>query len=453
MRQDSEDHLRSGNGSRANAGRSLTRTGYTEPMRADPDFLTFRVLRDAGQNEENQPMLWKKLSALTLLILATSPGWAQSCTAFNTVLGPFYYGSINTVDHAGGDHTFSNETMGGCEYEGYGAGTQCTANATATSFSYMEESGKLVYPGFVHETAWADAGSNSTAQAPSTATAVSEGGGGIRECLLSCGFTASISKAGAGVSFSAVAKWSDKHTYTNTCPAKSFPANNGGCGGRNQNPCPICTPEGCGPSPILIDTRNEGFHFTDPQTPDGYVSFRFGAKILKVSFPDPRFQNKWLVRAFENGKRNPIDGADDLEGNFSPYADGGLKGHPNPNGFLDLMYRARLEAKAAHTSYTGVLSRKTAPRLWRTLRLWKPEHCQKQPDQACTALDSELETLDHAGVHSLSLTYSSDLTTDSYGNVCSFKAMVNPDEGETQKSRDGRYACDFNLAERREDAR
>jgi len=386
-------------------------------------------------------MLWKKLSALTVLILATSPGWAQDCYIYNTRLGPFFYGSINSIDHSTGNHIFSNEQGGWCTYTG-GPG-ECAAVATATSFSYVEESGKLTIPGFVHEIAWNDANGTASATYPSSAVASSEGAGAVRECPLFCGFGMTISSPGGSISYSGGSpKWADKHTYTNNCPARIV---NSGCGvGASGGPCPVCTPENCGPSPILIDTRNEGFHFTDPQTPDGYVSFRFGAKIRKVSWPDWKTENAWLVY----DSRGVIDGADDLFGNYTEHSDGGLKNHPNPNGFLALAWYDRGEQGG---NLDGVIDKRD--RIWSKLRLWKPKHCHLHPDEPCVALDSELSTLDAAGVHSLSLVYSSEGTTDSYGNVCSFKAMVNPDEGETQKSRDGRFACDFNLAERKEDAR
>jgi hypothetical protein len=159
-----------------------------------------------------------------------------------------------------------------------------------------------------------------------------------------------------------------------------------------------------------------------------------------VSWPDWRFDNAWLVY----DKNGVIDGADDLFGNFTPHADGGVKGHPNPNGFLALAW---YDKTSQGGNYDLVIDKKDA--IWSKLKLWKPKHCHLHPDQPCVALDSELFPLDALGVHSLSLVYSASSTADKYGNTCSFEALVNPDAGEQQKSHDGRMACDFNLAVRK----
>lgn len=367
------------------------------------------------------------------LLLLVCSAFGQDCHIYNSVLGPFPYAQVGYQSHSTGDHIFANETGGSCTYTGSSA---CNAVAQATSFSFVTDSGKLVYPGYVHETASNDAGGTATATFPSVAATSSEGAGGVRECFLGCSFGVTISSAGGSVNFSGGApKWQAKHVYTNSCPAVFIPV----CGGKNA-PCPGCGPDGCGPSPILIDTQNQGWHFTDPNTPAGYVTFRFGSQLKKVSWPDSHFENAWLVY----DKDGVIDGADDLFGNYTAHADGGVKGHPNPNGFLALAW---YDKPSQGGNLDLILDRKDA--IWSKLRLWKPKHCHLHPDQPCIALDSELYKLDELGVHSLSLVYQGSGETDKFGNLCSFKALVNPDAGETQKSRDGRWACDFNLAERK----
>jgi hypothetical protein len=241
-------------------------------------------------------------------------------------------------------------------------------------------------------------------------------------------------KPGGSLSFSATPVWSTRHPYTNTCLARrSYKASV--CGGASSLD-PISP---CGPSPILIDTRKQGWHLTNPADTDGFVTFLFGGVLRKVSFPDWRFANGWLALP----KHGVVDSADDLFGNYSAHSDGGVKGHTNPNGFLALAW---YDWPAQGGNLDGVLDKRDA--VWTKLRVWFPRHCHLHPDQPCRALDSELLPLDAVGVHSISLVYEASDYVDNAGNSCEFRSLVNPDANERQKSHDGRWACDFTLSTR-----
>lgn len=365
--------------------------------------------------------------------------WAQDCTTFNRVFGPFPYAQTGYADHSTGNHTFANEMTGHCTYTGYSA---CDAVASAGSASAVTDTGTLTLPGYVHESAQTDASGTSTASYPANAVASAEGVGAVRECLVGCSFGITLSGPGGTINFTGGApKWQAKNTYTNTCVARTVAVGSGdgggggGCGGAaGMCPCSTCV------EPLLIDTTGQGFHLTDPDKSDGYVTFNFGGKLRKVSWPDFRYENAWLVY----DQKGVIDGADDLFGNFTPHADGGVTNHPDPNGLLALAWYDR---PAQGGNLDGRINHKDA--IWSKLRLWKPKHCHEHPDQACVALDSELYTLDQLGIQSINLVYTdgSDLSVvfpEKIADVCKFKAVVN-----LRKSLAMRWACDFYLAERK----
>jgi hypothetical protein len=189
----------------------------------------------------------------------------------------------------------------------------------------------------------------------------------------------------------------------------------------------------------LIDVGNHGWHFTNPNESNGYVTFRFGATLQKVSWPDWKFDNAWLVY----DKNGVIDGADNLFGSYTQHSNGdflAVKADYNPNGFLALAF---YDQPAQGGNMDGVIDNKD--KIYKYLRLWKPKHCHLHPDQPCVALDNELFKLESQGVHSISVAYSAADEKDAVGNTCNFKSMVNTEKAHPQKSKDGRWACDFNL--------
>jgi hypothetical protein len=272
--------------------------------------------------------------------------------------------------------------------------------------------------------------------------ATAKGVGGVRECFLGCSFSVTLSSSAGSASFSATPKWSKEYPYVNTCVPHRVPVNT--CsgavlGGNSINP-PI---NPCGPSPILIDTQGQGFHFTDPNQAGGYVTFRFGGQLKKVSWPDWKYANSWLALP----KNGVVDSADDLFGQYTKHSDADYTPFPNKtdaNGWLALAF---YDQPSQGGNGDGVLDKRD--KVWSKLRVWKPVHCHVTPDRPCVALDSELAPLDQVGIHRLALTYTAVDEMDAIGNKCSFVASINPDPGERQKSRDKKIACDFNLAVRK----
>jgi hypothetical protein len=372
-----------------------------------------------------------KYAMWLLLSVATATYSQDSCSAYSHNLGPFPTYTPNGIDHVSGNHTFVNYMSGSCAYSG-DAGP-CDAIAKAKSQSLMEESGSITgAPLYVHETATADQGGLTTASGSSVASASAEGGGAVTRCA-TCSFTMTLSGPGGTFSFSQTPRWSTKQSYTNTCPAHSVPVNSCGAPKSLINPC--------GPSPILIDTQGQGFHFTDPAKLDGYVTFRFGGQLKRVSWPDWRYENGWLVLPDANGV---VDDADDLFGNYTAHSNADytpFKNTTDPNGWLALAFYTQ---PSQGGSGSGVIDR--GSRVWNKLRIWKPKHCHLKPDEACVALDSELFRLDELGIHAISTVYTVVDQVDKIGNQCSFVALINPDPGERQKSHDNKVACDFNLA-------
>ena len=385
--------------------------------------------------------------ASLILCLCGSAFPQNDCSSYNIAkLGPYYWTTAaDSIEHSSGYHKMDQYTGGACSYTAvFGP---CPAHATAYSNSIVEETGTITLIGRVHETAVSDVAGSADATSPTPASASSSGAGAVASCIGSCAFTLTYSAVGGTVGTSRTPIWGPQtHNYTNTCPLHTA-----------QKPCTNCctVPPGgdqsvCGPSPILVDTTNEGWFLSDPNAEGGYVTFDFGGTLKKVSWPDWRHENAWLVY----DKSGVIDSADDLFGNYTAHSGAdylGVKDHPDPNGFLALNY---YDMPAQGGNGDGVLD--AHDKIWHKLKLWKPKHCHLEPDKQCTALDSELFTLESQGVHAISGVYGpgedSDWVwfPDKQADQCRFKTIVNPAAGETQKkSQDGRWACDFNLAVRK----
>jgi len=377
------------------------------------------------------------LFPLVLLCLAPFVRSQDGCTVFNHNLGPYPFFAHDSQGHISGNHTFINYTRGRCEYLlAPASATACAGKATADSVSQMTEGGQLTF-GYVHETGVADAGGLATSTYPAPAVATAKGVGAVRECFAGCSFSVTLSSSIGSAQFSATPKWSKEYPYVNTCVPHKVTINSCGATGLNNpiNPC--------GPSPILIDTQGQGFHFTDPNQASGYVTFRFGGQLKKVSWPDYKYANAWLALP----KNGVVDSADDLFGQYTPHSDADYTPFPNKtdaNGWLALGF---YDQPSQGGNGDGVLDKRD--RIWPKLRIWKPVHCHLTPDRPCVALDRELFPLDQVGIHRLALTYTAVDEMDAIGNKCSFVASINPDEGERQKSRDRKIACDFNLAVRK----
>ncbi len=83
----------------------------------------------------------------------------------------------------------------------------------------------------------------------------------------------------------------------------------------------------CSGSPIIIDTKGEGFHLTDPA---GGVAFSFiSGKPVQMAWTDPAYGNGFLV--LDRNGNGVIDDGTELFGNLAPQPPS-----KTPNGFLAL---------------------------------------------------------------------------------------------------------------------
>ena len=84
---------------------------------------------------------------------------------------------------------------------------------------------------------------------------------------------------------------------------------------------------GTGGSPIVIDTKGEGFHLTGTADMVWFRLHAADAKPMALTWTDARYANAWLVL--------PVDGAvrglDQMFGNFTPQPPSA-----HPNGYLAL---------------------------------------------------------------------------------------------------------------------
>jgi hypothetical protein len=350
------------------------------------------------------------MKSLLLCLVLSLSAFAQ-CNVYDTLKGPFNWFPYNTIGHIDGDHFLDNVEHGKCSYTGR-AGEPCDVTDFANSYTTGGDVGSLL-PLTVHEVFTSDSPQTTTAVNGQGAEATASGTGYAVSCIGYCPFQQSTI-------------WSPgTNSYKNVCVGRT--------GYKYPPPGPR------GPCPIVIDTTGNGFHFTDPKK--ACVTFKWGNKLKCTSWPEAGSGNAWLV----HDTKGVIDGADDLFGNFTPHADGGEKGHPSPNGFLALAWYDH-PAQGGN----GDLVIDNRDQIWPSLYLWIDTHCSKTPKEPCTALPSELFSLEEKGVYSLSLVYNDPQTTDQWGNLFKFSVVVNPEPIPgtiNHKSRDGRLAYDVFLVE------
>ena len=164
----------------------------------------------------------------------------------------------------------------------------------------------------------------------------------------------------------------------------------------------------CPMSPIIIDTKDQGFHLTSMM--DG-VKFTFGADRLQTSWTNPDYFNAWL--ALDRNGNGVVDDASELFGEFTPQPPG-----PNPNGFKALAVFDDLKNGGNHN---GKIDPGDA--IWHSLRLWIDRNHNGISEP------SELVPLSEAGVFSISLNYSLSEKTDAYGNEFRYVANIQDQYG------------------------
>jgi hypothetical protein len=401
-------------------------------------------------------------SILPLALINLSAFGQLNCNAYDTPKGPYAYSNNATAQHVTGDHEWLNTMNGQCSYTGAAQAyynTPCSVHSTAGSSSYATDNGTTVpywhTPGYGDHQGAADNGGGNSA------TSDSEGATGITSCaILPCGAPSiSISGAGQGggysVSYSPTPMWQDAKHYVNTCPGYTLPPTTSGCSIPNP-PNPPYPPQygvnywvwnesTCSwqlvnyTSPVVIDTRNTGFKFTDP-TLGNYVSFDIAGNgvLLKLSWTQQGSGNAWLV--YDRDGDGVIKDGSEMFGNFTPHSDADVPDYPvnSRNGFNALAW---YDKPAQGGDGNLILDKRD--RIWRKLRVWYDGHCAQTPDSACHSLPSELYTLESAGITSISLVWDAKMKADAVGNQFKFFTVVNPDAETTPIDSHGHSCCDL----------
>jgi hypothetical protein len=177
-------------------------------------------------------------------------------------------------------------------------------------------------------------------------------------------------------------------------------------------------------SPIIVDTRGEGFPLT---------SAAAGVRFDITGTGQP-IQLAWTERGSHDafltlpGPDGLVHNGKELFGNFTPQPPS-----EHPNGFLAL---AQFDKPENGGNGDGVIDNGDA--VFSRLRLWIDEN----HDGVCQI--NELHTLPELGVFSLALKYRESRRTDDFGNQFRYKARVNPDPSEGE-SDVGRWTYDVFL--------
>jgi len=159
----------------------------------------------------------------------------------------------------------------------------------------------------------------------------------------------------------------------------------------------------CPQSPIIIDTKNQGFHLTSMK--DG-VKFTFGPNLVQTSWTNPDYSNAWL--ALDRNGNGVIDDASELFGDLTPQPPG-----VNPNGYKAL---AVFDSPKNGGNGNGKIDPGDA--IWPSLLLWIDRNHNGISEP------SELISLSEAGIFSISLHYSLSEKTDQFGNEFRYVANI-----------------------------
>jgi hypothetical protein len=161
----------------------------------------------------------------------------------------------------------------------------------------------------------------------------------------------------------------------------------------------------CEVSPIVIDTKGEGFQLTDA---DHGVRFRFVplTPSVKVSWTDSKFSNGWL--ALDRNGNGRIDDGTELFGNATPQPRG-----DDPNGYAAL---AVFDDPSNGGNGDGLIDARDA--IYEHLRVWidKNHNGISEP--------GELYRLPDVGVFRISLAYTRSDFVDKFGNQFRYRSKI-----------------------------
>ena len=193
---------------------------------------------------------------------------------------------------------------------------------------------------------------------------------------------------------------------TSACQWYQVPTGGGGAepclsGGRDGGDCP--------PEPIVIDIKNEGFHFTSAK--NGVLFDFYGTgHAMQLAWPTENSGNAWLV--LDRNHNGKIDSAKEMFSNTA--AQPQIPGS-RPNGFLAL---AVFDTRQYGGNGDGVIDARD--KIWTQLMVWTDINHDgvSQP--------GELKHLDDVGIHSISLKYKTSKRVDEHGNAFYFRGHLNP---------------------------
>ena len=160
----------------------------------------------------------------------------------------------------------------------------------------------------------------------------------------------------------------------------------------------------CSGSPIIIDTKGEGFHLTN--VANG-VKFSFVAgKPEQMAWTDPAYSNGFLV--LDRNGNGVVDDGKELFGNLTPQPPS-----KTPNGFLALAVFDRPENGGNSNGYIG-------PRdaVFDRLRVWIDANHDGISQRA------ELHTLKELGIERIDLKYRPSGYVDEFGNQFRYRGRI-----------------------------
>lgn len=400
-----------------------------------------------------------KLVFVVMILVSSLSAQILDCSSFNTPAGEPAHIAQDLTEHISGAHFWSDYGYGSCTYSGKPSTVPvaCTVVATAQSAYSGGETGTLSNHIFQHVLGATQKGGATQAVGVS-ATADTEAVLAVDDCIYSnCTISISLNGAGNGGGFTVglinpSPLWKDTWYFKNQCPSATpaasscpYPTTAPPYTGGSQtsyywdpytcawqiNPSPPS-------SPIVIDTQNTGFVFTDPRKGE-YVTFDIqgNGHPQKLSWTKFGSGNAWLV--YDRDGDGVIKDGTEMFGNFTPHSEGPANFPDNgKNGFLALGW---YDGPAQGGTGDQIIDKND--KIWKKLRLWIDTHCYSDPDAPCQSLPSELHTLESMGITSLSAVYSYDPQNfDKIGNRFKYWAVLNPELATMPTDGHGRHLQD-----------
>jgi hypothetical protein len=280
----------------------------------------------------------------------------------------------NTLHHSSGSHGGTGTAVESCIYVDTqkidGAACKVTSTTTPASPSFYENGTITDLTG--HHAEGSVNGTSATANANGGAVTTTAYAGLAVESCVSCLLKVTLSNGIVTVTPSP-ALWTWTYNFSKTCVAETYQVTCGS-GGNKDGPRESCS------SPLAVDVRHEGFHFTGLDQCKMF-DLNGDGKQECVAWLDPAWHTMFLTLGEDvtNGRK--------LFGSFS------YSHYRRKNGWTSLrMYDANHDDAIT-----------PADPVWSKLRLWDAQ--------------GHYQTLDQAGVTYIPLTYVEKDVTDDHGNV------------------------------------